>query len=203
MTWTFSPLPRPARIALWVALIAMAASTGRADILINEVLASNATISPDNVDFDDSSDWIELHNTSNMPVLLDGYFLTDDLTQPLQWAIPSDSTIPAKGYFVARADGFDAGPGEKHTRAFAPWDDFTTKGFHTNFKLSGTGETLALHRAEGGLNSLELVSLGADWRYLDDGSDPGSDWATPEFDDAQWPMGPAPRPHSQSWKLCM
>jgi hypothetical protein len=36
-----------------------------------------------------------------------------------------------------------------------------------------------------------LVPGGALWRYLDDGSDPGTAWREPAFDDSAWRVGPA------------
>jgi len=36
-----------------------------------------------------------------------------------------------------------------------------------------------------------LVSLGADWKYLDNGTFPGSTWMQPSFDDSLWAVGPA------------
>jgi hypothetical protein len=44
-------------------------------VKINEFLASNVQVAPDNVDFDDYSDWIELRNTTAAPVSLAGYYL--------------------------------------------------------------------------------------------------------------------------------
>jgi hypothetical protein len=35
------------------------------------------------------------------------------------------------------------------------------------------------------------VAAGATWRYLDDGSDPGTAWRAPSFDDSGWKQGPA------------
>ncbi|MCZ6598895.1 MAG: hypothetical protein O7B99_14755, partial [Planctomycetota bacterium] len=37
-----------------------------------------------------------------------------------------------------------------------------------------------------------IVGAGSEWRYLDDGSDPGASWTAPEFDDAGWASGAAP-----------
>ncbi len=37
----------------------------------------------------------------------------------------------------------------------------------------------------------ELISKGAVWRYLDDGSDQATAWAAPSFDDSGWATGPA------------
>ncbi len=36
-----------------------------------------------------------------------------------------------------------------------------------------------------------LIPRGATWRYLDDGSDQGSSWVAPAFNDSAWGMGPA------------
>jgi hypothetical protein len=42
-----------------------------------------------------------------------------------------------------------------------------------------------------GGQSAALVSAGSTWRYLDDGSDPGTAWRAVAFDDATWGTGPA------------
>ncbi len=39
---------------------------------------------------------------------------------------------------------------------------------------------------------ITLVPRGASWRYLDDGSDQGTGWPAPDFDDAAWASGEAP-----------
>ena len=36
-----------------------------------------------------------------------------------------------------------------------------------------------------------LVDVGSAWKYLDDGSDQGTAWREPEFDDSSWESGPA------------
>jgi len=38
----------------------------------------------------------------------------------------------------------------------------------------------------------DLVSTGAVWRFLDDGSNQGTAWRAPAFNDSAWPSGPAP-----------
>lgn len=40
-------------------------------------------------------------------------------------------------------------------------------------------------------NNVSLVSTGAVWRYLDNGTDPGALWTTPEFNDIAWASGRA------------
>ncbi|HSP23530.1 MAG TPA: hypothetical protein VLQ20_14495, partial [Planococcus sp. (in: firmicutes)] len=37
-----------------------------------------------------------------------------------------------------------------------------------------------------------LLEAESDWTYLDDGTDPGSDWMLPDFDDSGWEAGSAP-----------
>lgn len=43
----------------------------------------------------------------------------------------------------------------------------------------------------GGSESITLVDTGAIWKYLDDGSDQGTDWYAPDFNDAHWQQGPS------------
>lgn len=51
-----------------------------------------------------TSDWVELYNTGEKKVVLDGAFLSDDPADPLKWQIPS-LTIEAGGYALIRCDG--------------------------------------------------------------------------------------------------
>ncbi|HKQ36862.1 MAG TPA: Ig-like domain-containing protein, partial [Verrucomicrobiae bacterium] len=44
----------------------------------------------------------------------------------------------------------------------------------------------------------ELVPWSAVWKYLDDGSDQGTGWSAPGFDDSTWLSGPAPLGYSDS-----
>ena len=45
-------------------------------------------------------------------------------------------------------------------------------------------------RLKGVVND-EIIPLGADWKYLDDGSNQGTLWQQPTFDDSAWASGPA------------
>ena len=78
--------------------------------VINEFMASNQSIYPDNCDFDDYSDWIELYNPAGTNIPLTDYYLTDDLTLPLKWKIPDGTVISANSYLMVRADGFKRPP---------------------------------------------------------------------------------------------
>jgi hypothetical protein len=160
--------------------------------VINEFLASNLSRHPDNSDFDDYSDWIEIHNPLPSPVSLLNHFLTDDLNQPFKWPVPGSPEIPALGYLMFRADGFDAAPGETRVRGYWPWGStFQTRRYHTNFRLSADGEAIGLYRTE--LPPSDVVSIPADavWKYLDQGTDPGPGWVMLAFDDSTWRQGPA------------
>ena len=47
------------------------------------------------------------------------------------------------------------------------------------------------NRAEGLFNPRTLIEFQSHWKYLDDGSDPGTHWYAPAFDDSSWPEGQA------------
>ncbi len=160
------------------------------DVQINEFLASNVRDYPEMYDFGDYNDWIELHNTGDTPVSLNGYFLSDNLNDPLKWRIPPDASIPAYGFILVWADDYDDGPGSQYTRETWPYDAYTTRHYHSNFKLSKSGEEVVLARAELSSTS-SLITLESYWKYLDDGSNLASSWKDLSFDDAGWPEGQA------------
>ncbi|MFC2133413.1 lamin tail domain-containing protein, partial [Bacteroidota bacterium] len=80
-------------------------------LYINEFMASNTTINPDIVDFDDYSDWIEIYNDENYEVDLSGFHITDNFNDPTKWQIPDGTVISAKGFISIWADGEDDKPG--------------------------------------------------------------------------------------------
>lgn len=157
---------------------------------INEFLADNLSVAPDNSDFADYSDWIELHNPAATNVSLANHFLTDDLSQPFKWLFPTNASIPAQGYLMIRADGLDAAPGETRVRGYWPWGStFTTRRYHANFKLSAAGEAIGLYRTELAPQDVTLITLEAAWKYLDRGTNPGASWMNLTFDDSTWLQG--------------
>jgi hypothetical protein len=104
-----------------------------ATLVINEVLALNNKTNVDEAG--QHEDWIELYNTGTAEIDLEGFQLTDSpdgKTAP--WAIPSGNTIAAGGWFLLWCDD-DAGDGP----------------LHTDFKLEGNGETIALYDKTGAL----------------------------------------------------
>lgn len=63
-------------------------------VVINEILANSGT----------APDWIELHNRTQGPVDISGWFLSDDGTNPAKYRIPAGTILPADGYVVFTED---------------------------------------------------------------------------------------------------
>jgi hypothetical protein len=140
-----------------------------AQVRLSEFMAANVQAHPDVVDFEDYPDWIELENTTDAPVSLEGWYLSDDPDRPLRWGFPATAQIPARGRLVVWADGYDAIPGETHPRGYWPWRSFTTEGYHANFSLATEGEWVVLSRVEGALGGLTtLVDQVAYGHQVDD-----------------------------------
>ncbi|MHB1034612.1 MAG: lamin tail domain-containing protein [Pirellulales bacterium] len=103
-----------------------------ADPYISEFLAVNHNYLADK---DGAySDWIEVFNPDTTTVNLNGWHLTDDAALLEKWTFPSVDVAPG-GYLVV----------------FASDKNLAVAGseLHTNFKLSSTGEYLALVKPDG------------------------------------------------------
>ncbi|HRH66734.1 MAG TPA: CotH kinase family protein [Bacteroidia bacterium] len=121
---TVTYLPVGAEHNVFIYFIAPLISSNTA-VVINEVMASNAATAADSTgEFDD---WIELYNNSSQPVDISGYYLTDNWYHLDKWAIPANTVIPANDYLIIWAD-----------------EDSSQGAYHTNFKLSGSGENIYL-----------------------------------------------------------
>ncbi len=107
-------------------------------LLINEVLASNDSLLFDLNGEDD--DWIELVNTTNTPIDLAGFYLSDNPLNLMAWVFPAGTSIPANGYLLVWAD-----------------KDTLQQGLHANFKISADGEYVYLSN---GLNVHDQISFG-------------------------------------------
>ncbi|HRZ35419.1 MAG TPA: lamin tail domain-containing protein [Candidatus Paceibacterota bacterium] len=167
---------------------------GHGEVLLSEFQASNLRTLDD--EDGNSEDWIEIHNAGDLPVDLAGWSLTDDAGQLKKWQFPSTNIAPGQ-YLIVFASGKDRRvPG---------------RPLHTDFRLSASGEFLALVKADGrtlatayspayppqaedisyGLpllpTSLALVGPRAPGRLLvPRGDDLGTNWVRPDFDDADW-----------------
>jgi len=71
----------------------------------------------------------------------------------------------------------------------SPWNG----SYFLNLPFELNAEAKAGYQFEGwSLASFEtLIEEGADWKYLDDGSDQGADWRNVDFNDASWDSGAA------------
>ncbi|NDP20500.1 MAG: T9SS type A sorting domain-containing protein [Paludibacter sp.] len=103
-----------------------------AQIVISEILASNKNSIKDQ--FGQNSDWIELYNNSTTTINLLNWTLTDDSTQPNKWGFPSVNLAPGQYMIVFASDNNIKEP--------LPY-------LHTNFKLTASGEYLALYNNSG------------------------------------------------------
>jgi hypothetical protein len=101
----------------------------RADVQISELLADNENGLAD--ENGTRQDWIELYNSGDAAVNLDGWWLTDKASNLTQWRIPNVS-IAAKGMLLVWASG------KNRVNPAAP--------LHANFSLSKDGEYLGLYK---------------------------------------------------------
>ena len=101
-------------------------------LVITEVMAINhGTLADEDGDF---ADWIEVYNAGETSVLLEGWYLTDAEWNLQRWEFPK-ITLPAGEFIVVFASGNNRRDRDSE--------------LHTNFKLSGFGETVALVDPDG------------------------------------------------------
>lgn len=121
---TFSYLPAGAEHDVYMYQVG-AAWTGNVPVVINEILASNQNAETDEAG--ENEDWIELYNTSNASFDLSGFYITDNPSNLDKWDFPAGTVLPPYGYLILWAD-----------------EDSSQGPLHCNFKLSASGEFLAL-----------------------------------------------------------
>lgn len=111
-------------------------------IVISELLADNSSVITDPAgNFDD---YTELYNPTPSPILLSGKYLTDNPGNLKKWRFQKDSLYIAPGeYLLVWLDEQQSQP-----------------GLHANFKLSKSGEYLAITDTDG-VTILDSVSFGA------------------------------------------
>ena len=103
-------------------------------IVINEVCSRNGFLEVDEAYL--GEDYIELYNTTNQSINLNGWWLSDNIEEPQKNCL-GDITIGAKSYILLYADGGSAGI------------------YSLNFKISPDGEKVILSDAEG--KQMDLV----------------------------------------------
>ncbi len=90
-------------------------------LIVNEYSASNLSTIQDN--YQKYEDWIELKNTSNSLINLEGYFLSDNPNKPQKFQLPAGLTL---------------GPGALLKVWLSGRNEYTGNHLHTNFKLTQT-----------------------------------------------------------------
>jgi len=130
-------------------------------VSINEWMAENTgfLLDPGTSNYDD---WFELYNHSDNPAELAGYYLTDDLNNPLQYQIPAGYRVPAHGFLLVWADGKPSA------------NDTNSADLHVNFKLNKDGEAIGLFAPDG--SAIDALTFGpqtanvSEGRYPDGGT---------------------------------
>ena len=112
-------------------MIRIASSTTTENIFINEFLAKNNTVNID--EFSENDDWLELYNNSSDTINLHNHYLSDDLDNLTKWKFSdNDILVAPNDYLLIWCD-----------------NDESQGVLHTNFKLSGNGEFIALTNPDG------------------------------------------------------
>ena len=113
-------------LTCFTALLLLQGSISSAQVLINEVSASNRSNMAD--DFGEFEDWVELYNAGAATVDISNYFLSDNPANPTKWQIPAGTSITPGQHRLFFCSGRDLDNG---------------LAMHTNFKLTqGNGETV-------------------------------------------------------------
>ena len=107
----------------------------KSELYISEIMACNFNTVRDN--YNESSDYIEIHNNTGKAINLKGYHLTDSEYDVKKWEFPNIE-IEKDDYLLVYASGLNEC--EKNI-------------CHTNFKLSSKGETVSLIDNKGNIIS--------------------------------------------------
>ena len=107
---------------------------GVTPVCINEVSGSNDSFIDE---YGKKGDWVELYNTTDQEIDVEGMYLTDNLDKPTKYQISKENTrantkIPAHGYLIIWCD-------KRVT---------TDTGLHASFKIDGDGGQLSLTAAD-------------------------------------------------------
>jgi hypothetical protein len=122
---------------------------------LNEVAPENLSGLPDQTGH--SGPWIELFYAGTTAMSLEGYYLTDNYTNLIPWAFPSNTVIQPGQHWVVWVDG-DA-------------NESSATELHTDFRLASTHGTVALVRRQNGqpvvFDYLNYSNVPSDYSYGD------------------------------------
>ena len=131
LVMTCSSAPAAAFLSAFIVLLSLSSSL-KGELILSEFLASNIK----NLADEDGAfeDWIEIRNTGTERASLAGWFLSDNSKDLRKWQFPA-TNLNAGASLVVFASNKD-----RHEIG---------KPLHTNFKLSQSGEFLALTKPDG------------------------------------------------------
>jgi hypothetical protein len=133
-------------------------------VVINEWMADNAGPNGLADPADDLfQDWFELFNPNANGFNLSGYYLTDNLSQPAKWRIPTNTVIGARDFLLIWADN------EIHQNTGLPSSDL-----HAGFQLNADGEAIGLF-APNGVTPQSTVVFGRQVQNISQGFFPDGD----------------------------
>lgn len=121
-------------------------------LVLNEVSVWNTRGPVDNLG--EHEPWIELHHAAPWPLSLEGWYLSDSLTNLTRWPFPSGAQVPAYGFPVIWADG--------EVR------ETTAEHWHTDFRLTSSSVVCLVREQPGGpavVDYLRMVGMPADQSY--------------------------------------
>jgi hypothetical protein len=144
-------------------------TTDTTGLVINEFLANNTHVNTDPAG--EYDDWLEIHNPISETISLGGMYLTDNPEDLRKWEIPSEAGSLSGGDYIL----------------FWCDENGTQEGLHTNFKISASGEFLALVSSDG-ISIIDSLSFGPQFADISYGRNPdaGDAWQlfdppTPEY----------------------
>jgi len=122
-------------------------TTSNADVVINELMASNDSAASDEEgEFDD---WVEIYNTGTTSIDLSNWTLTDDINELDKFTFAEGTIFNADSYLVVWAD-----------------NDSEQGALHAEFKLSADGETVyLLNEAQELVDSVAFPTATTDVAY--------------------------------------
>lgn len=112
------------------------------ELIINEVCPAPKKVGLQDDD-NEIVDWVELRNTTDQPISLAGFYLSNKETKPMKWRFPESAIIPANGYYLIFCSGKN-----KLQEDGIP---------HTNFGVSAEKATIVLSDSYG--RTLDRISI--------------------------------------------
>lgn len=117
-----------------------------AQLQINEVCSDNDALFP--AANGNYYDWLEIYNSSDLPIQLSDYYLSDDDSKLEKWNFNPEILQP-KSYVIVFASDLKNTPEQQHA----------------NFKLSSKGESIYLSNSNGLIDSMSFGAINEDYSY--------------------------------------